>query len=222
MPAPAHAGAGPSRRGLGRARPRRTRCWTQSAPRRRSAAGKVTPEHERYFALKELADAIGGTLNAYENRLEDRKRSYMEAAQPEATGRRSANTGRSKPKSLRHDDLLRASSRWGHFRQRRAWNQEAMLAELFETSEPLPDDQDLFEVAKPAARLLNLDGDSRFRRYSAGVFVHSRVPRWGALPTPRRDARWSSTTSTRVGHRVWGWKLEGANHCARTDPGRAR
>ena len=33
-------------------------------------------------------DAIGDTLNDYENRLEDRKRSYLEAAQPEATGRR--------------------------------------------------------------------------------------------------------------------------------------
>src|SRR5207244_139434 len=51
-------------------------------------AGKVTPEHERYLALKELADSIGDTLNNYENRLEDRKHSYLEAAQPEATGRR--------------------------------------------------------------------------------------------------------------------------------------
>ncbi len=49
-------------------------------------AGKVTPDHERYFALKELADAVGDTLNAYENRLDDRKRSYLEAAQPEAPG----------------------------------------------------------------------------------------------------------------------------------------
>src|SRR5207342_2180771 len=106
--------------------------------------------HERYFALKELADAIGATLNIYENRLEDRRQSYMETAQPEATGRR-ARYRAIKPQALRHDHaqaqpLSSLAS---------AENMEQALRELFEESEPLPDDQDLFDVENRLA-LLNL------------------------------------------------------------------
>jgi ATP-dependent Clp protease ATP-binding subunit ClpA len=115
------------------------------------AAGKVTPEHERYFALKELADAIGNTLNEYENRLEDRRHPYAEAAQPEAVGRR-ARYRSIKPQSIsRHDhdptQPLRSLAS--------AESMEEALRELFETAEPLPDDQDLFEVENRLA-LLNL------------------------------------------------------------------
>ncbi|MBY0397903.1 MAG: AAA family ATPase, partial [Thermoleophilia bacterium] len=115
-------------------------------------AKQVRPEHERYFALKELADAIGGTLNDFESRLEDRKRTYMEASQPEATGRR-ARYRAIKAKSLspldpvNHGQPLRSLAA--------AESMEAGLRELFEESEPLPGDQDLFEVENRLA-LLNL------------------------------------------------------------------
>jgi hypothetical protein len=120
-------------------------------PAKPVVAGKVTPEHERYFALKELADAIGDTINNYENRLEDRKRTYMEATQPEATGRRARyRTLRGRDNS--HDgydtgQLLRLASS--------AESMEEALRELFNSSEPLPDDQDLFELENRLA-LLNL------------------------------------------------------------------
>ena len=112
------------------------------------AVGKVTSEHERYFALKELADAIGDTLNTYKNRLEDRKHSYLEAAQPEATGRRA-----------RYRAIKKLDPVYGWEQPLRslasAENMEAALRELFDTSEPLPDDQDLFDVENRLA-LLNL------------------------------------------------------------------
>ena len=41
--------------------------------------GKVSADHERYFALKELADGVSETLNAYEDRLEDAKLARLEA-----------------------------------------------------------------------------------------------------------------------------------------------
>ncbi|MCI0700950.1 MAG: AAA family ATPase, partial [Planctomycetia bacterium] len=113
-------------------------------------AGKVTPQHERYFALKELADAISNTLNDYENRLEDRKHSYLEASQPEATGRR-ARYRAIKPKS--------PSFEWHQTQPfsslASAESMEEALRELFDTSEALPDDQDLFELENRLA-LLNL------------------------------------------------------------------
>src|SRR5204863_558006 len=51
-------------------------------------SGRVTPEQERYFALKELADEIAAGLDAVEARLDDARHLYLEARQPEAVGRR--------------------------------------------------------------------------------------------------------------------------------------
>ena len=114
-------------------------------------AGKVTADHERYFALKELADAIGDTLNAYESRLDERKYSYLEAAQPEATGRR-ARYRAIKPDSLHNNNYLGTQPLRSISSAERM---EEALRELFEASEPLPDDQDLFDVENRLA-LLNL------------------------------------------------------------------
>jgi ATP-dependent Clp protease ATP-binding subunit ClpA len=115
------------------------------------AAGKVTPEHERYFALKELADAIGATLNDYENRLDDRKLAYLESTQPETTGRKV------RARALRSRDTSHDGRDTGQTLRSvcSAENMEAAIRELFETAEPLPDDQDLFEVENRLA-LLNL------------------------------------------------------------------
>src|SRR5262249_32760302 len=120
-------------------------------PAKPVAAGTVTSEHERYFALKELADAIGDTLNNYEDRLEDRKRSYMEASQPEAPGRRARYRSLKVSRIVNYDhvDAQPLSSLSS------AESMEEALRELFETAEPLPDDQDLFEVENRLS-LLNL------------------------------------------------------------------
>jgi DNA polymerase III delta prime subunit len=113
-------------------------------------AGKVTPEHERYFALKELADAIGGTINDYENRLEARKQSYLESAQPEAVGRRA----RYRALKIKHLDPIYGSEQ-PLKSLAAAESMEQSLRELFDAAEPLPDDQDLFELENRLA-LLNL------------------------------------------------------------------
>jgi len=120
-------------------------------PTKPVVGGKITPEHERYFALKELADAIGDTLTDYENRLEDHKHSYLEAAQPKAIGRKSRYRT-VKPHNYSRPDYLGGQP----FRSlAAAENMEEALRELFESAEPMPDDQDLFEVENRLA-LLNL------------------------------------------------------------------
>ena len=58
-------------------------------PKGAVSSKKVSAEHERYFAvLKELADAIGATLNAYEDRLADAKLARLEGRQPDSVGRK--------------------------------------------------------------------------------------------------------------------------------------
>ena len=111
--------------------------------------GKVTREHEHYFALKELADAIGDTLNEYENRLEGRRYSFEEGGQVETSSRRTRYRYVTAPKNWASDGspVLRLLAS--------AESMEDALRELFDTSEPLPGDQDLFEVENRLA-LLNL------------------------------------------------------------------
>jgi ATP-dependent Clp protease ATP-binding subunit ClpC len=120
-------------------------------PAKPVVAGQVTTEHERYFALKELADAIGDTINNYENRLEDRKHTYLEATQPEAVGRRSRYRAIKVKKvgGFNYDESQPLTSLSS------AESMEEALRELFDSSEPLPDDQDLFELENRLA-LLNL------------------------------------------------------------------
>jgi ATP-dependent Clp protease ATP-binding subunit ClpA len=119
-------------------------------------AGKVTADHERYFAIKELADAIGETLNNYENRLEDRRRSYLEASQPEATGRRA----RYRAIKIKNIDPVHGNEQ-PLKSLAAAESMDSALRELFEQSEPLPDDQDMFDVENQLA-LLNLMATATF------------------------------------------------------------
>ena len=117
-------------------------------PRGSLVSGKVSLDQERYFALKELADAIVDTLNGYENRLEDNKNAKLEGRQPEATGRK-MRIRAFKVKQLRYDhhntqpfkSLTSAES------------MEEAIRDLFETAEPLPDDDDLFEMENRLALL---------------------------------------------------------------------
>jgi ATP-dependent Clp protease ATP-binding subunit ClpA len=108
-------------------------------------SGKVSAEHERYYALKELADAVSDTLNAYEDRLEDAKRARLEGKQPAALGRKTRYRYVTTPKNWNPDGgpALRLLAS--------AESMENSLRELFESAEPLPDDADLFEVENKLA-----------------------------------------------------------------------
>jgi hypothetical protein len=128
-----------------------------SRPKTVLTAGQVTPEHERYFALKELADAIEDTLTDYANRLEDRKRSYLEGG-PSASASRRPRFARIKITRY----TLGSSRGEGWHEPDQPFSSLASsddmasaLRELFEATEPLPGDQELFDLENRLA-LLNL------------------------------------------------------------------
>jgi ATP-dependent Clp protease ATP-binding subunit ClpA len=114
-------------------------------------AGKISPEQDRYFALKEQVDAVSETLGEYENRLEENKLARLESIQPESVGRK-----------VRFRAIkLRQSPRFNHYDEQpfrslaSATNMEEGIRELFGGAEPLPDDADLFELENRLA-LVNL------------------------------------------------------------------
>src|SRR5262249_6601109 len=117
-------------------------------PRGAVSSGKVSTEHERYFALKELADAISDTLNAYENRLDEAKRSRLEGRQPDAIGRKA-----------RYRAIKVKALGWDHWDSQplgsmlSATSMEEALRELFDAAEPLPGDADLFDMENQLALL---------------------------------------------------------------------
>ncbi|HEV3436347.1 MAG TPA: AAA family ATPase [Gemmata sp.] len=117
-------------------------------PKGSVVSGKVLVEHERYFALKELSDAIGETLNEYENRLADSRLARLEGRQPDAIGRK-ARYRAMKVRTLQYDHLNTQPFR----SLSSATSMEEALQELFDTAEPIPDDADLFEVENKLALL---------------------------------------------------------------------
>jgi hypothetical protein len=110
-------------------------------------SGKVSVEHERYFALKEGADAISDTLNAYEDRLADAKISKLEGRQPDSVGRKPRYRHVTEPK----DHCQSGASALRVIAS--AERMEEALLEMFAAAEPLPDDADLFEVENKLALL---------------------------------------------------------------------
>jgi ATP-dependent Clp protease ATP-binding subunit ClpA len=114
-------------------------------------SGRVTAEQERYFALKELSDEIAEALDRIEGRLEDARHLYLEARQPEAVGRRPRYRT---IKYGRQPDLIRG---WEQpFRSvLAAISMEEAVRELIDTAEPVPGDQDVFDLENRLA-LLNL------------------------------------------------------------------
>jgi ATP-dependent Clp protease ATP-binding subunit ClpC len=111
--------------------------------------GKVTPQQERYFALKELSVEVAEKLDAIEAKLESKRHSYLEAAQPEAVGRRAR---------YRAVKARQLSSRTHLYEQpfrsiSSAESMEEALRELLETAEPLPGDQELFDLENQLALL---------------------------------------------------------------------
>jgi hypothetical protein len=117
-------------------------------PKGSVVSGKVSIEHERYFALKELADAIGETLREYENRLDDNRMARLEGRQPDAVGRK-ARYRAMKVRTIRYDH--HESQPFQSLNS--ATSMEEALRELFDTAEPVPDDADLFEVENRLALL---------------------------------------------------------------------
>jgi hypothetical protein len=118
-------------------------------PKGSMVSGKVSVEHERYFALKELANAISDTLNEYEDRLEDNKTARLEGRQPDSIGRK-ARYRAIKPQQIRsHDhDVTQPFQSLSS-----AVGMEEALRELFDSAEPIPDDADLFDVENKLALL---------------------------------------------------------------------
>ncbi|MBA4186383.1 MAG: hypothetical protein C0467_00035 [Planctomycetaceae bacterium] len=112
-------------------------------------AGKVSVEHERYFALKEMADAISNTLNEYEDRLADAKLARLEGRQPDSVGRKP------RYRTMKSHDAFDLDAREKQPLQSvlAATSMEEGLRELYETAEPLPDDADLFDVENKLALL---------------------------------------------------------------------
>ncbi len=118
-------------------------------PKKPVSAGGITPEHERYFAIKELADAIGDTLNDYEGRIEDQKRARFETAKPDAIGKK----GRYRAVVLKSD--TNGSFSLPFRKLASAEDMAASVRDLFDSAGPLPGDQDLFDLENRLA-LLNL------------------------------------------------------------------
>jgi ATP-dependent Clp protease ATP-binding subunit ClpA len=116
-------------------------------PDRPVVSGKVTPEQERYFALKELADEIAERLDAVEARLEDSRHLYLEASQPEAVGRRPRYRYIPLPK----DHSLPGRSAVQLILS--AYSMEESVRELLEAAEPVPGDQELFDLENRLALL---------------------------------------------------------------------
>ena len=112
--------------------------------------GKVTPEQERYFALKELSVEVSEKLDAIETRLESRRHSYLEAAQPEAVGRR-ARYRAVKSHSLHAYSSNPASQPFRSISS--AESMEDAIRELLDTAEALPGDQELFDLENQLALL---------------------------------------------------------------------
>jgi ATP-dependent Clp protease ATP-binding subunit ClpC len=118
-------------------------------PKSAVISGKVLAEHERYYALKEVADAVGDTLNAYEDRLEDARRAKLEGRQPDAVGRKSRYRAVKWNKTTMENYYESQPFR----SLRSAESMEEALRELFESAEPIPDDADLFDVENKLALL---------------------------------------------------------------------
>ncbi|MCE9563092.1 MAG: AAA family ATPase [Planctomycetes bacterium] len=106
-------------------------------------AGKVSVEQERYFALNEVADGIGDTLNAYEDRLADAKLSRLGGQQAESVSRK-ARFRAIKPHNYNRPNAHLGGQPFGSLRS--AESMEDAIRELMETAEPLIEDADLFEV----------------------------------------------------------------------------
>jgi len=124
----------------------------ESRPRTALSGGAILPEHERYFALKEQIDSLFESLNAAETRLESKRRSYLEAAQPEAVGRRSRYRAM-KVKNLSVNDYHGPAQPFSSLIS--AFSMEEAIRELLDRSEPVSGESSVNDLENRLA-LLNL------------------------------------------------------------------
>ncbi len=117
--------------------------FTHLRPGGAISAGKITPEQERYFALRGLVDAIGEELDRLFDRYSDDRLARLEASQSGALGRKS----RYRQMSNRRTGaalLMGVQS---------ARSMEEGLRELSESAEPEPGDADLLDLERQLALL---------------------------------------------------------------------
>jgi ATP-dependent Clp protease ATP-binding subunit ClpC len=109
----------------------------------------VSPEQERYFVLRDLADAIGRELDRLFDRYDNDRLARLEARQPDARGRRvryRAKKIRTTPNWNRRDGQP-PSSLFA------ADQMEEALRDLADTAEPEPGDADLLDLGRRLALL---------------------------------------------------------------------
>ncbi len=118
----------------------------------------VTADHERYFAVRELAAEIATGFDRLEERTDSKRQPYFETRQPEAVGRRS-----------RYRAVKRHSfgSSYTNYHQDQPFRSllsadgmEEVLRELLDETEPIDPDQDLFDLENRLA-LLKLLADAQ-------------------------------------------------------------
>ncbi|HKB01056.1 MAG TPA: AAA family ATPase [Gemmataceae bacterium] len=113
------------------------------------SARRVTPEQERYFVLRDTADALGEDLDRLFDRYESNRLARLEASQPDAIGRRSRY----------RVTKFTARSTWEQpFEQPAAsifsaQSMEEALRELAAAAEPEPGDADVLDLERRMALL---------------------------------------------------------------------
>jgi ATP-dependent Clp protease ATP-binding subunit ClpC len=111
-------------------------------------SGQITPDHLRYFTLKELAGEIEDSLERLEETSESRHHHYLQARQPEAVGRK-----------VRYRAIKVGPLRFDHetaqpFRSiLSALQMEEAIRELLQEVEPADPAQDLFDLENRLALL---------------------------------------------------------------------
>jgi ATP-dependent Clp protease ATP-binding subunit ClpA len=121
--------------------------FARQRPTEAISARRITPEQDRYFALREMSDALGAQLDRLFDRYTDDRLARLEARQPAAIGRKS-----------RYRTVKLPSSSWREYDQPArsvfaAQSMEEALRELAGAAEPEPGDADLLDVERQLALL---------------------------------------------------------------------
>jgi ATP-dependent Clp protease ATP-binding subunit ClpC len=113
----------------------------------------VTPDQERYFVLRDLADEIGAELDRLFDRYEDNRLARLEARQPDALGKKARYRAIKRNRLPGPDRAGRGtpSPPAGSFLS--AQGMEEALRDLADTAEPEPGDADLLDLGRRLALL---------------------------------------------------------------------
>jgi hypothetical protein len=110
---------------------------------------RVTPEQERYFALREMTDALGEDLDRLFDRYTDDRLSRLEARQPDSIGRKSRYRAVKPTASPTWKESYEQPARSIFAAQ----SMEEALRELADSAEPEPGDADLIDLDRRLALL---------------------------------------------------------------------